>query len=85
MVQETPGAGGANSIHAKIGHDSVADDNDFTVLPANFDDCPDIREVMCGGYGVGGYFVLDDIRADNLSSQITGAASGTYPSYYHIW
>ena len=75
VVKETAGTGSAYGVHAEIGDYSVADNNDFTVLPADFEYRPDIGEEVGGGDGMGGYLIFNDISPDDLSRQIPGAAS----------
>ena len=56
--REGPGAGGANGIHTEVRDLPVTDDNQFAILPADFDDGLYFRYRMDGGDRLAGNFIF---------------------------
>ena len=61
-------------VHFKINDDPIFERYIFAVLSADFEYCIDLRVYNCCAGGLGGYFVNDDIRSDEITGEISARA-----------
>ena len=74
--EKSPGARGAEGIHGVVHRDTVFHQNDLGVLPADLQNCADIRVKGGGAHRMGGNLVFHHSGPDDNAYQFSGAAGG---------
>ena len=81
--EEGPRARGAEGVHGVIGDDALLQEDDFGVLPADFNDGADARVPQKGAPRVGGDFILHRVGLQHGADEPSGGAGGAHRADLH--